>query len=339
MTNNSIEGPKHNKLSRREFLFLCMVGLNVVACGEIVRLTENPKITIPLDTPTPPTIIPTNQTTKTSTETPSLEPTIKVDEIQINTPTPNQNIQYPSIIIDGHQDIAWNALEFGRDPMKSAFQVREEEAGTAIPKVIGERLTGFPEYRKGRIGIIFATIFVMPREHSYNGWSKVTYSNSTQASAQAWQQITYYQKLSEQKNGPKVISRLTDLEDCISRFRYEANTDKLNTNLILLMEGADPIQSPDEISSWYEAGLRIIGPAWKATRYTGGTGRPGSLTDLGKELLKAMAPLNMILDLSHMAEAAYYEAVELYSGPIIASHSNPRKFLPTDRGISDEMIL
>ena len=46
----------------------------------------------------------------------------------------------------------------------------------------------------------------------------------------------------------------------------------------------------------------------------------------------------MILDLSHMAPIAYMEAVELYTGPVIASHSNPHAFLPTDRGLSDEMI-
>ena len=47
----------------------------------------------------------------------------------------------------------------------------------------------------------------------------------------------------------------------------------------------------------------------------------------------------MILDLSHCAEEAYLEAVDTYGGVIIASHSNPRRFLPTDRGLSDEMIL
>jgi membrane dipeptidase len=51
-----------------------------------------------------------------------------------------------------------------------------------------------------------------------------------------------------------------------------------------------------------------------------------------------MQELGMILDLSHLAEEAYYQAVDRYEGVIIASHANPRRFLPTSRGLSDEMI-
>jgi membrane dipeptidase len=104
------------------------------------------------------------------------------------------------------------------------------------------------------------------------------------------------------------------------------------------MEGADPIQDPADLKEWYRLGLRAIGPAWHSTRYSFGTGEPGPLTELGRKLLSAMADLNMLLDLSHMAEAAFLEAVDSYSGSLIASHSNPRIFLPTDRGLSDGMI-
>jgi membrane dipeptidase len=52
-----------------------------------------------------------------------------------------------------------------------------------------------------------------------------------------------------------------------------------------------------------------------------------------------MADLNMILDLSHMAEEAYLQAIDHYPGLVIASHSNPRRFRPGDRNLSDKMIL
>jgi membrane dipeptidase len=84
--------------------------------------------------------------------------------------------------------------------------------------------------------------------------------------------------------------------------------------------------------------VRIVGPAWRASRYCGGTGQPGPLTDLGHELLEVMADFNVILDLSHMAEEAYLDAVERYEGQIIASHSNPRRFCESDRHLSDDMI-
>jgi membrane dipeptidase len=117
------------------------------------------------------------------------------------------------------------------------------------------------------------------------------------------------------------------------------STEEPLVGLVMAMEGADPIREPAELADWYERGLRVIGPAWSGTRYSGGTGEPGPLTALGQRLLKAMADLNMILDLTHMAEEAYLQAVDRYPGPVIASHSNPRRFRPGDRNLSDMMIL
>ncbi len=47
------------------------------------------------------------------------------------------------------------------------------------------------------------------------------------------------------------------------------------------MENADPIIEPQQFEEWYERGVRIVGPAWQGTRYCGGTGDPGPLTNLG----------------------------------------------------------
>src|SRR5438445_5295701 len=101
------------------------------------------------------------------------------------------------------------------------------------------------------------------------------------------------------------------------------------------MEGADPIETPSQLGGWSDSGLRIVGPAWGATRYSGGTGSPGGLTELGAQLLRAMTRMRMILDLSHMADQAVADAFEQWRGPIIASHSNARAIVPGDRHITD----
>jgi membrane dipeptidase len=98
--------------------------------------------------------------------------------------------------------------------------------------------------------------------------------------------------------------------------------------LVLLMEGADAIRHPDTLIDWYEAGVRIVGPAWAGTRYAGGTDEPGPLTDAGRDLLKVMAEVGTILDLSHLTEEGALEALERYEGPLIASHSNPLARIP-----------
>jgi membrane dipeptidase len=105
---------------------------------------------------------------------------------------------------------------------------------------------------------------------------------------------------------------------------------------VLLMEGADPVEDPADLRRWVERGVRIVGPAWAGTRYSGGTRAPGGLTELGHGLLRAMRRQRVVLDLSHMAEQAVRDAFAVWRGPVIASHSNARALLPGDRQVSDE---
>jgi membrane dipeptidase len=111
--------------------------------------------------------------------------------------------------------------------------------------------------------------------------------------------------------------------------------------LVYLMEGADGIRSPKELSEWYDLGLRMIGLAWAGTRYCGGTGEPGPLTPEGRELIAAMADFKFILDLSHMDEAAAYESLDRYEGPVMATHSNCAALMrgtDTNRHLPDRVI-
>ena len=77
---------------------------------------------------------------------------------------------------------------------------------------------------------------------------------------------------------------------------------------------------------------------WKRTRAAGGTGEPGGLTDEGRALVKEFDRLGIIHDTSHLAEQAFWDLLNLTPKPVIASHSNCRAIVPTDRQLSDEMI-
>jgi len=235
--------------------------------------------------------------------------------------------------VDGHLDLAWNALEFGRDPRRSAHQTRLAEEGTHIPDYIGQCTTGFPDWTASGFGLLFVTTFVMPSDQAYPG-SRFVYSNPEEAALLGLQVRQYYHTLVEADPALKLIQTRQDLVD----LKAERSSGRNTIGLLMLMEGAEPLRDPGELPDWYAAGLRIVGPAWHATRYAGGTGSPGPLTDLGFRLLDEMATLNMVLDLSHISEEAFYQAVDAYPGPVIASHSNPRTFLPGDRGLSDDML-
>ena len=322
-------------MNRREFLKLASLGLGAVAC-RFVR--------IPSATPTtprshntspssrPPTQIPTGfQTPTPPPQSPTPDPKPATSSHFFPTP-----VVPTSFLIDAHQDIAWNALEFGRDPLQSAIAARGKEDRTDLPALIGQRTAGLPEYLAGHVGLVFATLFVMPSSHAYASHQVMTYNSPRQAAAHGREELKFYQQLETEDPHLRLVLTKADLQAVVSSWTEPDRQPMVG--FVLLMEGADPILAPGDVKDWYQQGLRLIGPAWAATQYAGGTGEPGPLTPLGRQLLAAMAELSMVLDLSHMAPEAYLQAVDTYPGPIIASHSNPHRFLPTDRGLTDTMI-
>jgi membrane dipeptidase len=105
------------------------------------------------------------------------------------------------------------------------------------------------------------------------------------------------------------------------------------------MEGADPVLSPDHLGEWWEAGLRAIGLShYGVGRYAHGTATPGGLTELGRPLLRAMEQVGMLLDVTHLADEAFWEALDAFGGRVLASHQNCRALVPGDRQFSDEQL-
>lgn len=241
------------------------------------------------------------------------------------------------IVVDAHQDIAYNKLAHGRDYLKPAWEKRRLEPPDETRRA-GHAMLGLPDAMLGRVAVIFSTIFVAPRAKTPQPWDELTYTNASEAYRLALQQWDYYQRLADESNRLRMIRTETDLDAVLATWADGTDLADHQQGLVLLMENADPIIEPRQFEEWYERGVRIVGPAWEATRYCGGTGQPGPLTPLGRELLDVMASFNAILDLSHMAEASFLEALDRYEGIIIASHSNPRRFRNTDRHLSDMMI-
>jgi membrane dipeptidase len=246
--------------------------------------------------------------------------------------------EYCLMIVDAHEDIAWNVLTFGRDYMRGVHHIREREQATVIPSQNGNTLLGIDAWHDGDVAIIFSTLFVSPARMTLGLWETQTYTDQRQAHECALRQLDVYRKLVDEHPFMLVETR-ADLERCLTLRDTASSPEEKPIGLVLLMEGADPILEPAQIDDWFAQGLRVVGPAWESTRYTGGTHEPGPLTRDGRELLERMQQLRMILDLSHMSEEAYLQAIDRYEGVMIASHANPRRFLPTSRGLSDRMIM
>lgn len=231
----------------------------------------------------------------------------------------------PFLIVDAHQDIAYNALAHGRDPRRSAHDTRALETDTSAN---GTATVGLPDFLAGNVRVVFATIYVSPGGDSKSPGK--TYRTAEEANALGQEQLAYYALLAADPRISLITSR-ADLKQVVE-------SNKPQVGLVLLMEGADPILQPQDAAQWFEGGVRIIGPAWSQTRYSGGTNKPGPLTAIGRELMTEMSRAGFILDVSHMAEESFYQALDLFEGTVIASHSNTRKYVPTDRQLSDDMI-
>lgn len=243
------------------------------------------------------------------------------------------------IIVDAHQDIAYNALCYGRDYRRSVFETRRKETDEALLARRGIATIGLPEAILGRVGVVFSTLFVAPHDGKPDSnWANFTYRTPREAYELALGQADYYNRLADDVQQIRLIKTLPDLDDVLATWSEGQELRQHQQGLVFLMENADPILEPKQFEEWYERGVRIVGPAWEATRYAGGTGHPGPLTKLGYELLSIMTDFNVILDLSHLAEQACLQALDYYEGTVIASHSNPRKFRNTDRHLTDTMI-
>ncbi len=234
----------------------------------------------------------------------------------------------PSIFIDGHLDLAYNALAVGRDLTLPLEELRAQDAAALVT---------LPELRRAGVTLVFGTIFVRPAgAKSLGGKGTLegkAYETPEEARKLALAQLELYERW-EEAGEVRIVRTLDDLESHLA-----ASAEDARVGLVLLMENADPLRTPGDLDEWVRRGLHVVGPAWQRTRYAGGTRAPGPLTDLGVELIQAMNETEVTLDVSHFAEESFWSALDLNPVFVIASHSNARSLVPTDRHLSDDMLL
>ncbi len=235
-------------------------------------------------------------------------------------------------IFDAHLDLAMNALEWNRDLTKSVYQIRESEKGMVDKPDRGKNTVSLDAMRKGNIGICVATqIAGIKNKINPHGWSSME-----QAWAQTQGQLGWYKEM--EKNGEMYhIYDLNTLDNQIENWQKE--TKKKPIGYILSLEGADSLVNIDYLEKSYMLGLRAIGPAhYGPGVYAHGTDSNGGIGQKGKELVKKIEELNLILDVTHLSDTSFWETMEIYNGNLWASHNNCRKFVNHNRQFSDDQI-
>jgi membrane dipeptidase len=237
------------------------------------------------------------------------------------------------MIIDSHLDLSWNALNWKRDLTQSIEEIRRSEAGSGDRKR-GHNTVSFPELQKAQVAVCLATVLARCSEL---GDPLLDYPSREIASAMGAGQVEYY-RIMEAQGHLRMLRDWPALEAHVGEWK-RADAGGTPVGYILAMEGADPILAPSQVELWWERGLRVVEPVhYGVSYYAHGTGAPGGLTSKGRELLQAMEAVGMVLDVTHLADKSFWQALDVYGGPVLASHHNCRALVPRDRQLADEQI-
>jgi membrane dipeptidase len=238
------------------------------------------------------------------------------------------------MIVDAHLDLSMNAMEWNRDLTRPIEEIRFREHGMTDKPDRGKGVVNFEELKKGNIALVVATQiarYVSP-ENPLPGWH-----SPEQAWAHTQAQLAWYQAM-EERGELIQVSNLTSLENHLRHWNDHDKSEK-PIGYVLSLEGADSLVTLKHLERAYDYGLRAIGPAhYGPGRYAQGTDASGGIGKQGRELLKEMERLNIILDVTHLCDESFWEALEHFNGHIWASHNNCRSLVPHHRQFSDEQI-
>jgi len=241
------------------------------------------------------------------------------------------------LIIDAHLDLAWNALQWNRNIQHSVYTIRTGERNLSGAGR-GQGTVALPEMRKGRIALCFATLLARSTGRAIQN---LDYSSPYQAYAITQGQLAYYHALDD-AGEIRLITNRKELDEHIAAWlQWETDTtlSQPTIGLVISMESADPIRVPEQLPTWKDAGVRIIGPAhYGPGRYAGGTSTELGLGFEGKHLLREMEKLGILLDLTHLSDEAFWEAMDGFDGPVLASHNNCRALVPHQRQFDNKQI-
>jgi len=235
-------------------------------------------------------------------------------------------------IFDCHLDLSMNATEWNRDLTLPIGKIRELEKDLFDKPDRGNATVCLPELIKGNIGLCVATLisrYVKPN-NPLPGWN-----SPEQAWAHAQGQLAWYRTMEDKGE----MVQISDVKSLVKHIEKWNNNSIKKIGYILSLEGADSIINIDYLHNLYDEGLRAIGPAhYGPGTYAFGTGSSGGIGKKGKELLKEIEKLNLILDVTHLCDQSFWETLDNYNGNLWASHSNTRNIVPDERQFSDDQI-
>ena len=258
----------------------------------------------------------------------------------------------PPLIFDAHLDLALNAIEWNRDLTRPLAEIRQREAHLRDKPDRGHGTVCLPELRRARVAVCVATQLARLEHDAYSpvfGWR-----SPAQAWAMTQAQLAWYRAM-EEAGEMFSIRTAADLEAHLATWQSaephpsprsdsshsadEATTAHLPIGYVRSLEGADSLITSAHLERAWADGLRALGPAhYGPGVYAQGTNATGPFPPRGLDLLRTADALGLILDVTHLSDDCFWQALELYRGPIWASHHNSRTLVPHQRQLADDMF-
>ena len=241
------------------------------------------------------------------------------------------------LIFDGDYPMAHHAMKLRRDVTLPLAELRRRDRHYE-----DIAMASLPEMRKAGMAVaILKVVSDMDREGS-------TIKGENQPHrvyAMGKGLIAYYNAL-ERMAELRIIRTREDLREHMAAWEAAQDDEgaraKLPVGAILGLEGADSVVEPSQLTEWWDDGIRLISIGhYGMSPYGGGTGTgtDTGLLERGPALLREMDRLGMLLDVTHTSDRSVREALAVFNGPLLATHSNVRALCRGERQLPDDILM
>jgi len=225
-----------------------------------------------------------------------------------------QKIHDSALIIDTHADTPQRFLDEGFD------------IGSTDPNDIGH--ISLDKARRGNLGAEFFSIWVEP-ETNQGHFARHTFDLID----------SVYEQAARHRDRMMMAFSTADIERAHREHKLAA---------LMGIEGGHSIEADMHLlRDYYRLGVRYMTLSWSNTNEwadsSGDINDPkvqhhNGLTDLGKQVVLEMNLLGMMVDISHVADKTFWDAVATTKAPVIASHSSARALVDAPRNMTDDML-
>lgn len=177
--------------------------------------------------------------------------------------------------------------------------------------------------KQGGVDVVFFSIFVNPWRYRKIAKSRADFIIKT-----------LKQEIAAHSQTIELAYSYADIQRIVSQGKIAG---------LMGMEGGDPLGSSlQNVDYFYKQGIRYLSPTWSTHTLLGDSAsqppRWKGLSPLGRQVVKRMNQLGMLVDVSHLSDAAFYDVLKTSSQPVIASHSGIRSVRSHPRNLSPEML-